>query len=258
MTHDYAIEGMHCQSCVTRVGAALRGVAGVTAADVSLAPPRARVEMSRHVPTDELARAVTTAGDYRLGELSHANGHDGAAHSATLPVIDAAPRSTPAVDEPRRESLYPLFLIVGYVAGAVALVAWVERPASMADPMRHFMAGFFLAFSFFKLLDLRGFVDAYRSYDIPARLVPAWAWAYPFVELALGVAYLVNFQPRLTNWVTLVVMLVGAVGVLRALLDKRQIRCACLGTALNLPMTKVTLVEDLGMAAMAAAMLATM
>ena len=50
-------------------------------------------------------------------------------------------------------------------------------------------------------------------------------------------------------------MLIGAVGVLRALLRKDTIRCACLGTALNLPMTTVTLVEDLVMAAMAGAML---
>jgi hypothetical protein len=54
---------------------------------------------------------------------------------------------------------------------------------------------------------------------------------------------------------TLILMLIGSIGVLRALLDNRAIRCACLGTALNLPMTTVTLVEDLGMAAMAAAML---
>ena len=61
--------------------------------------------------------------------------------------------------------------------------------------------------------------------------------------------------PVATNSVTLVLMLVGGAGVGRALLDKRAIRCACLGTALNLPMTKVTLVEDLTMAVMAAVML---
>jgi hypothetical protein len=212
--------------------------------------------MSHHVPTDELARAVTTAGKYRLGEIRHGQGHGAHVHGSVLPVIDAAPPvSGPIADSPPRESLYPLFLIVGYIAGVVALVAWLQQPASMATPMRHFMAGFFLVFSFFKLLDLRGFVDAYRSYDLVAGAVPAWGWVYPFVELALGVAYLVSFQPQLTNWITLVVMRVGAVGVLRALLNKRAIRCACLGTALNLPMTKVTLVEDVGMAAMAAAML---
>lgn len=119
------------------------------------------------------------------------------------------------------------------------------------------MAGFFLVFSFFKLLDLRGFADAYRGYDILARALPFWAFVYPFVELALGVAYLTNSFPLATNVTTLALMLIGAVGVLRSLLNKRAIRCACLGTALNLPMTTITLVEDLGMAAMAGAMLVT-
>ena len=110
-------------------------------------------------------------------------------------------------------------------------------------------------FSFFKLLDLPGFADAYRSYDIVARAWFAWGFVYPFVELALGAAYLLNLNPIATNVSTLVLMLIGAVGVLKALLDKRAIRCACLGTALNLPMTTITLVEDLGMAMMAALML---
>jgi hypothetical protein len=118
------------------------------------------------------------------------------------------------------------------------------------------MAGFFLVFSFFKLLDLRGFVDAYRSYDVVARAWPAWAFVYLFVELGLGVAYLLNLSPRITNGLTLALMLIGSIGVLKALLDERAIRCACLGTALNLPMTTITLVEDLAMAAMASAMLA--
>lgn len=105
------------------------------------------------------------------------------------------------------------------------------------------------------MLDLRGFADAYRSYDVVARVRPTWGLIYPFVELALGAAYLLNLNPFVTNLATLMIMLVGAIGVLQALLDKRAIRCACLGTALNLPMTTITLVEDLGMAAMAAAML---
>ena len=82
-----------------------------------------------------------------------------------------------------------------------------------------------------------------------------WGWVYPFVELGLGVAYLLAWMPLAINIITLVLMLVGAAGVLNALLNKRAIRCACLGTALNLPMTKVTLVEDLAMAVMAVVML---
>jgi copper chaperone CopZ len=248
MTHTYNIAGMHCQSCVKKTTAALQEVPGVTAAAVSLTPPVARVEMGRHVSTDELDQAVRTAGDYRLTEAT------GAADLPSAPHTIAAP-----VDEPMESagSLYPLILIVGYIAGTVAIIAWATGASSPHVLMRYFMAGFFLVFSFFKLLDLRGFADAYRSYDVVARPWPAWGFIYPFVELALGTAYLVDFNPTATNVATLVLMVVGAIGVLKALLDKRAIRCACLGTALNLPMTTITLVEDLGMAAMAAVMLLT-
>jgi copper chaperone CopZ len=240
MVHNYEITGMHCAGCVGRVTQALRKVAGVNSAEVSLTPPAARVEMAHHVPVEDLNSAVRGAGDYRLRELAEApSQHTAAAEETSRP----------------KESLYPLALIIAYIAGATALVAVATGDRSAATLMRHFMAGFFLVFSFFKLLDLRGFVDAYRSYDLVARAVPAWGGLYPFVELALGVAYLLNLARVAVNAVTLVLMLVGSVGVLKALLDKRAIRCACLGTALNLPMTTVTLVEDLGMAAMAAAML---
>lgn len=246
MTHTYSIAGMHCQSCVRTTTTALEGVPGVTAATVSLSPPQARVEMSRHVPTGELARAVSNVGDYRLTE---ANGE------TALPILTSSPSAPGDDGTAPAGSLYPLVLIVAYIAGTVALIGWATSQYAPQDLMRHFMAGFFLVFSFFKLLDLRGFADAYRSYDVVARTWPAWGFAYPFIELALGVGYLVNFNPVLTNIATLVLMLVGAVGVLNALLDKRALRCACLGTALNLPMTTITLVEDLGMAAMAAGML---
>ncbi len=51
-------------------------------------------------------------------------------------------------------------------------------------------------------------------------------------------------------------MSIGSVGVLRSLMQKRKIQCACLGTVFELPMTTVTLVENVGMAVMAAMMLA--
>jgi len=238
MKHTYDVVGMYCQSCVQKVTAALEHVDGVASATVTLKPPQATVEMDAHVPVETLNRAAQAAGRYSLAEA-----HSGAAAPAAAET--AAPK----------ESLYPLFLIVAYIAGATTLVAITTGDRSPHTLMRHFMAGFFLVFSFFKLLDLRGFSDAYRSYDVVARLWPTWGYIYPFVELVLGIAYLLNIKPVATNFVTLVLMLVGAVGVLKALLDKRAIRCACLGTALNLPMTTITLVEDLGMAAMAAAML---
>lgn len=246
MQTTFEISGMHCQSCVGRLTDALKHVVGVRDAQVSLERRSATVETDAAPDVDALRGAVRAKGDYDLQPIK------------AKPVVDMSdvPTQVTHAHDEAKESLYPLFLIVGYIAGTVLLIAASTGAWGIEPMMRHFMAGFFLVFSFFKLLDIRGFVSAYRMYDLPAMKVPAWAWAYPFVELGLGVAYLLNVQPIATNVVTLVVMLVGAAGVLKALLDKRTIRCACLGTALNLPMTKVTLIEDLTMAAMAAAMLA--
>jgi hypothetical protein len=118
--------------------------------------------------------------------------------------------------------------------------------------MGNFMGAFFIAFSFFKLLDLRGFADSYSMYDVVARRVPAYGYVYPFIELLLGVAYVTGFQPFTTNLATLVVMGVSSIGVIQSLVNKQKIRCACLGTVFNLPMSTVTLVEDGLMIAMAA------
>lgn len=239
MTHTYDIAGMHCANCVQKITDALQRVDGVLKAQVTLSPPQAVVEMQHHVSDSRLNDALRQAGPYRLaGEQSSAE--------------DASATVGGETDD---TSIFPLVLIVAYLIGTIALIAWTTRDFTLHSLMTWFMGGFFLVFSFFKLLDLNGFVDAYRSYDILAKASPAWAYAYPFIELALGVGYVANWNPVILNSVTLIVMLIGSIGVLRALLRRSAIRCACLGTALKLPMTTVTLMEDLGMAAMAAVML---
>lgn len=244
MNTTLSIQGMHCQSCVLRLTKAFQSVPGVRSAHVTLNPPEAHLVSENGLSLEAINQAARSAGNYSVSERPAST----AAHHEPEVVVS---------EPEKKPSIYPLALIVGYIAGAVALATYFRIPAgwSWHTFMLDFMAGFFLVFSFFKLLDLRGFVDAYQSYDIIARPVRPWGFAYPFVELALGIAYLVRWELTTVSIITLVLMLVGSVGVLRALLNKNAIRCACLGTALNLPMTTVTLVEDLGMAAMAAAML---
>ena len=92
-------------------------------------------------------------------------------------------------------------------------------------------------------------------YDVVAKQSTAYAYAYPLIELGLGVAYLSRFQPVITNSVTLVVMLISALGVFIELSQGKEIMCACLGVVFKVPMTYVTLLEDLLMASMAGYML---
>ena len=106
------------------------------------------------------------------------------------------------------------------------------------------MAGFFLTFSFFKMLDLSAFAETYAMYDVIAMRFKNWGYIYTFIEFGLGITFLVNFQPYYISILTLVVMSISIIGVLRAVLNKKKIQCACLGAVFNLPMSTITITED--------------
>ncbi len=148
----------------------------------------------------------------------------------------------------------PLFIIVGLILLPVIAVSLVT-PSHWTDAMQNFMAGFFLVFSGLKLLDVPGFAEGYSTYDLLARRVKAYGYVYPFLELLLGLAYLTRFEPLFTNWFALVLMSFSGIGVVQSVMQKRKFQCACLGTFIKVPLTKVTIIEDFGMALMAAVML---
>lgn len=208
--------------------------------------------------TDSPDKVVTVEGDLAAADVDALLRQKGYRVLRELPaplsLTMAAPPPAASAAEPPT-SYYPLVLILLYLVGVVGLVEWLHGTFAPMRAMAHFMAGFFLVFSFFKLLDVSAFATSYRMYDLLAERVPAWGYAYPFVELALGVAYLTHFAPTLTNVMTLAVMLLGTAGVARTLVQRKKVRCACLGSVFNLPMSTVTLTEDLLMAGMAAAML---
>jgi hypothetical protein len=158
--------------------------------------------------------------------------------------------------QPSVETYFPLLLILFYLTGFIALAQLKAGHFDGMTAMTQFMGGFFLIFSFFKLLNLKGFAEAYGSYDLLAARLPVYGYVYPFIELALGICYIGSFAPLATNIATTVVMTFSTVGVLRSLMRKTRIQCACLGTVFNLPMSKVTLIEDLLMVGMSAATIA--
>ena len=151
----------------------------------------------------------------------------------------------------------PLLIIVGLIALTAIISSWQPESGVIYGRffMAQFMAGFFLVFAGFKLLDIKGFAEGYSKYDLLAAQWKEWGYLYPFIELMLGFAYIhMPLHPTL-NIFTCIVMLFGSLGVLNKLARGESFQCACLGTIINVPLTYVTLVEDIGMAAMALAML---
>ena len=157
----------------------------------------------------------------------------------------------------RREwgAYLPLLVIVAItlLAASAKQMAYLEG-WSVGVWMRDFMGFFLLVFAMFKFFDLRGFADGFQTYDLIAKSFRPYAYLYPFIELALGLAYLAAWTPPGVYGATVLVSGLGSVGVIRALRKGRDVNCACMGTFLKVPLSTVALIEDLGMAAMAAAM----
>lgn len=243
MTHTYNISNMTCSSCIAKVKSELLKLGDILNADLQLQAPQATITMQKHIPTAVLQTAISKAGEkYKITDAdTHMSHHGSMAQDDT--AADTG------------NSYFPIFLIFGYITGITLLVQAAQGGFHLMQWMSHFMAGFFVVFSFFKLMNLRGFAEGYRTYDVVAKAVPAWGFIYPFVELALGMAFLTGFNPQLTNVVTLIVMGVSTIGVVQSLLKKTPFQCACLGTVIKLPLSKVTLFEDLLMVAMSIIML---
>ena len=239
MDQTFTISGMHCGACVSKVTAALKPLAD--AVSVTLDPPRAVLTSAKPIAETALQAALAKIGTYGIS-----------AAAAPVTVVGDSGNDAPAS---WLQTYQPLLLIAGYIA--LASLAGTASPTGFDTEtwMRHFMAGFFLVFSAFKFLNLAGFADAYASYDLLAKRWRAWGYVYPFLELALGLAYLFHVAPTATHIATILLMGFSSLGVIAALSNRQRIVCACLGTVLKLPMSTITLVEDLGMVGMAAAML---
>jgi copper chaperone CopZ len=245
MTHTYSVTGMTCSGCQAKVHGLLSKVSGVKNVIIDLPKGEANIEMDKHIATAELKAALKEYPKYQLSENNHRP------HAAVVEVDEIENKSWILTNK-------PILLIFAYITGITLLAEWIQGEFAWMRWMNHFMAGFFLIFSFFKMLNLRGFAESYGMYDVVAKRWSAWGYMYAFIELALGAAFLTGFNPILTNIVTFAVMTVSIIGVLQSVLNKKKIKCACLGDVFNLPMSTITIIEDALMIGMSAIMLITM
>ena len=101
------------------------------------------------------------------------------------------------------------------------------------------------------ILDIKGFSMSFRMYDPLAKQATIYGSIYPFIEALLGIMFLTRFQVNIALILTVIVLGITTIGVTQTLINKKSIKCACLGNTLNLPMTEATLIENALMIIMA-------
>ncbi len=234
MQQSLSINGITCAACEYKIKYLFENIPHVERVEVDLKTGETQIFSSQSIDTQQFEEILKPYPKYSLQKPENL-------HIATrIPHTENSQSKT----QSWAQTYKPILLIFSYIAGISILLAFQNGGFDFMLFMRVFMAAFFLLFSFFKLLDLRGFAESYQMYDIIAKKIPIWGLLYPFVELFLGLAYLLDFQPFMTNLFCLIIMSVSLLGVLLAVFNKNKIRCACLGSVFNLPMSTITIIED--------------
>jgi len=241
MKHIYTLEGMTCGGCKASVEKNLIEIEDVTNVFVDLKEGEVIITMNAHIATAVLQKALP-----KKFKISKKVEHKEVAFADTSFVSLEEEKSKLA-------QLKPLLIIIFYITTASILLNYKEW--FLGEFMLDFMGLFYIVFSFFKMLDLNGFKMSFGMYDPIAKKVPFYGKVYPFIETLLGLMFLMRFEIDIALIVTLIILGVTTIGVTRALLDRKSIRCACLGTALKLPMTEATFIENAIMILMAVLML---
>jgi len=229
---------MTCDNCKGKIIQALEYITEITKVEIDRENETAEISMSEYVQTPVMQTAVSSLGKYIIS-------------------MDMGVSIEEAKKKNHIKDLIPLFVIVGAIL-IFSIITSLITGNGFSFGMRMFMGGFFAVFGILKVLKLKDFAVAYKEYDILAKHSSLYAHSYPFIELALGILYFINITPLITNIITIIVMGIGAIGVYRKLLKKEEIPCACLGTVFKVPMTWVTLVEDILMVVMAIIMIVLM
>ena len=215
------ISGMTCSSCVETVTKSIEKINEVIKVEVSLESSTAEIEAKNLISLNKIQSALPN----KFKAVSHTSFNNKTAEK-----------------KPSHFSqLYPLILILFYISTTTIIMNW---GSNFEGFMIDFMGIFFIVFSFFKFLDYKSFPKSFSMYDPLAKLIPIYGWSYPIIETILGFMFLFRFHLFTAILITIFLLSITTYGVIKTLRNKKEIQCACLGTAIKLPMTVATLIEN--------------
>lgn len=159
--------------------------------------------------------------------------------------------------DPKATSYVPVLAVFGVAALLALAIDWLTAvPMLSMMTLERFVAIAMILLAMLKLQDIDRFATMFLNYDLLARRLPPYGLAYPFLELGAGLLMLA----RMLDWLSIPVALfiggIGAVSVFKAVyVEKRELKCACVGGNSNVPLGFVSLTENVMMVAMALWML---
>lgn len=162
------------------------------------------------------------------------------------------------VADPKAISYRPVAAVFGVAAAiALAIDGLTGAPLVGTAGAGRFIATAMCLLAMLKLQDVDRFATMFLGYDLLARAYVPYAYVYPFAELGAGALMLAGVAIWLSAPLALIIGGIGAISIIKAVyVDRRELKCACVGGSGNVPLGFVSLTENLMMIAMAVWMVA--
>ncbi|MBM02041.1 MAG: hypothetical protein CL762_04925 [Chloroflexi bacterium] len=215
---------MTCQGCADSIDNALTSKEFTITSNVNLDKSELTLEANKDITLSEINSVVKELGNYKI-----INSGSDVVNNFIEFIIS-------------KKTLLIALLIV--LLSSILIQVPLEN-FLLDNWMISYMGIFFLIFSFLKLIDIKGFSVTFSRYDMISKIIPSFAIIYPFLELILALSFLSKSFLFIAYLLTLICMTSQCIGVFISLQRKEIIRCACMGSSINLDVSYLTLFENL-------------
>ena len=152
-------------------------------------------------------------------------------------------------------SLFIISMFFSVVAVANYGYLYLERPNESFEDihvelMNRTMGTIFVILGILKIPNLKGFANIFSKYDILARQSILYGYTYPFLEITLGASFFMKEYRDYAHKTTIALMILGLIGVGSTMYTGTPMRCGCLGSLFHVPLSYVTISENLLMIGM--------
>ena len=232
MNEVYKVSGMTCDGCANSIKEALELNNLISSVNISLENENINVSSDKSFTVNELNSLIENLGNYKIYE-----------ENIFSKIIEYF------------SSKKTLLLALSLVLISSLSLHIGEDNFELNEWMVSYMGIFFLLFSFLKLIDVKGFSGSFKKYDLISKIIPSFAITYPFIELFLALTFLSGYFLITSYIMTLLFMTSQFFGVFISLQKKEVIKCACMGSSINIDISTLTLIENLVMILMSSYMI---
>ena len=120
----------------------------------------------------------------------------------------------------------------------------LQNNINLNELMNNTMASILFIFGSLKLYNLNKFSNIFSKYNIISKKIPLYSYLYPFIEIILSVNLFFKYEINLTYIIIGILMIISLISVIISIIKGEKLRCGCLGSFFHIPLSYVTISEN--------------